>query len=48
MRIISFLHVGYVLVGKDEAELIRIIDGNGDVLLLIVHDEGIGDFGFAA
>jgi hypothetical protein len=43
MRIISFLHLDYTLAGKDDAELIRIVQGNGDVLLLPVPDEGIGN-----
>jgi hypothetical protein len=43
MRTISFLHLDYTLAGKDDAELIRIVEGNGDVLLLLVPDEGIGD-----
>jgi hypothetical protein len=43
MRIISFLYLDYTLAGKDDAELIRIVNGSGDVLLLLVPDEGVGD-----
>ncbi|OGO11956.1 MAG: hypothetical protein A2Y53_01510 [Chloroflexi bacterium RBG_16_47_49] len=43
MRFISFLHLDYTQAGKEDAELIRISEANGDVLLLIVTDEGIGD-----
>ena len=47
MRTISFLHLDYTLAGKDDAKLIRIVEGNGDVLMLIVPDEGIGDLDLA-
>ena len=47
MRIISFLHLDYTLAGKDDADIIRIVESNSDVQVLIVPDDGIVDLDLA-
>jgi hypothetical protein len=43
MKFISFLHKDYTLAKKEDAELIRIVENNGDVQILLVPEEGIGN-----
>lgn len=42
-QIITLLHLDYSLATRADAELIRVTKDNGDVLILIVPEEGIGE-----
>ena len=47
MRTISLLHLDYTIARKDDADIIRIVESNGDVQILLDFDDDNGDLDLA-